>query len=486
MPFTEANLNANMAKLTKGELLAQTRGVKWRMHLRALLEAKKITQGQFNEYVTKEQAATKTGKAALQTDTRRAEKAATKVECDDCGEIIGQGTYGVIFQSNKSADRVIKASKKGHSITTGCPEEYAHEVKMFDKIRAVFPRLETVSMPNKYRAWFDNGRHCFYEMDKIHPLHIDEPITVKINKKIREYEELSASAAEKLVLLQEDLDKLRAENAKKYLIIEAQEEINEQTNKIRELKDTIDAFVELRDGSGSGGAAAPIRKLILLRPGNPEDKGAMYATGGSEGSWIEIGEKIMTHYFEIFGIHKKTYYDDLTKILTATLCNNIIITDVEFVLGSIRSGDSLKNGIFMIDFDKTSHSDDDINSGKTNAMLQDDVFPGRVKILIETRLKSNTLCKDYAANAAASLERNAMHLIAKGHLSSPGSGSRSPVAKAAPSRARSKSPTKCHCPPAKKATGACDCPRKGGRRTRSIRKHGKGRRSSVKTRKSRR
>lgn len=457
MPFTEANLNANMAKLTKGEVLAQTRGIKWRMHLRALLEANRITKGQFNEYVTKEQAATKTGKAVLETAARVTEKGLAKVECDDCGEIIGQGTYGVIFQSNKSADRVIKASKKGHSITTGCPEEYAHEVKMFDRIRAVFPRLETVSMPNKYRAWFDNGRHCFYEMDKIHPLHIDESMTAKINKKIREYEELNASSAEKLVSLQGDLDKLRTKHAKQYLIIEAQEEISDQTNKSRELRNTIEAFVELRDGSGSGGAAAPIRKLILLRPGNPEKGDIMYATGGSEGSWIEIGEKIMTHYFEILGIDKKTYYDDLNKILTATLCNNIIITDVEFVLGSIRSGDSLKNGIFMIDFDKTSHSDDGINSGKTNAMLQDDVFPTQVKIRIETRLKSNTLCKDH-------------------------------VAKAASPKARSKSPpkSKCHCSPAKKAAGACDCARRGGGRTRSNRKHGRGHQSAVKTRKSRR
>lgn len=502
MPFSEANLNANMAKLTKGEILAPTRGIKWRMHLRALLEANRITKGQFNEYVIKEQAATKTGRAALETAARVTEKALENVECDDCGEIIGQGTYGVIFQSNKSADRVIKASKKGHSITTGCPEEYAHEVKMFDRIRAVFPRLETVSMPNKYRAWFDNGRHCFYEMDKIHPLHIDESMTAKINKKIREYEELNASSAEKLVSLQGYLDKLRTEHAKKYLIIEAQEEISDQTNKSRELRNTIEAFVELRDGSGSGGAAAPIRKLILLRPGNPEKGDIMYATGGSEGSWIEIGEKIMTHYFEILGIDKKTYYDDLNKILTATLCNNIIITDVEFALGSIRSGDSLKNGIFMIDFDKTSHSDDGINSGKTNAMLQDDVFPTQVKIRIETRLESNTLCKDYAENAPKARSKSPspskllpnFNELARGygahgnssHFERENALARAQM-KASP-KARSKSPpkSKCHCSPAKKAAGACECARRGGRRTRSNRKHGHGHRSAVKTHKSRR
>jgi archaellum component FlaC len=65
-------------------------------------------------------------------------------------------------------------------------------------------------------------------------------------------------------------------------------------------------------------------------------------------------------------------------------------------------------------------------------------------------------------------------------------GSKSSDAKAAPPRARSKSPPKCHCSTAKKAVGACDCAPRGGRRTRSNRKHGHGHRSAVKTRKSRR
>ena len=156
----------------------------------------------------------------------------------------------------------------------------------------------------------------------------------------------------------------------------------------------------------------------------------------------------------------------------------------------------------MIDFDKTSHSDDGINSGKTNAMLQDDVFPTQVKIRIETRLESNTLCKDYAENAPKARSKSPspskllpnFNELARGygahgnssHFERENALARAQM-KASP-KARSKSPpkSKCHCSPAKKAAGACDCPRRGGRRTRSNRKHGRGHQSAVKTRKSRR
>ena len=107
------------------------------------------------------------------------------LKCKLCGEIINAGTYGVIFNSKNNVNQVIKGSIKGHSITTGCPKDYEHEINMYSIIYKIFKslNLKNINIIDIQNKWVEN-RRCYYEMDRIYPFQINEELKIKIIKEI--------------------------------------------------------------------------------------------------------------------------------------------------------------------------------------------------------------------------------------------------------------------------------------------------------------
>ena len=103
-------------------------GFGWSRKLNFLLQNNVITREQFDEYTIRHQNIKKGEKDKLKE----------RVKCQACGDVINAGTYGIIFNSNNNVNNVIKGSIKGHSVTTGCPEDFEHEIIMYSKIYPVF------------------------------------------------------------------------------------------------------------------------------------------------------------------------------------------------------------------------------------------------------------------------------------------------------------------------------------------------------------
>ena len=298
--------------LQKGDSL----GFGWSSKLNFLLRENAITQEQFDDYTSKH------------LNIRKGIKDSVKdqVKCKLCDDVINAGTYGIIFNSNRDKDNVIKGSIKGHSITTGCPDEFEHEIIMYSKIYDIFTSLElgNIKMIKVYNRWVEN-RRCYYEMDKIYPFIVSQ-----------------------------------------------------------ELKNTIDLFI-----ASNPYYAIPLNDfksgnyLFLLKPGN-KNENYYFSEGVNFSNWKEIGENLLKTIFSLVNYQVSSYYLSLFYILDLTIKNNILLFDVEFVLGSVKIGDTFENGIFMIDFDKTQHRIFDATD--IELLLRQETIPQYSKDLVNQEL----------------------------------------------------------------------------------------------------
>ena len=240
--------------------------------------------------------------------------------CHDCGVLLNAGTYGNIFQDNTNQHVVIKGSKKGHSITHGCPPEYVKEWDMLNKVKAVFPKdLELIHMIRTHGDIFIENRKCFYKMDKIEPIVLNDR---------------QLSIARDLLTVQKD-----------HVIKYAIEELMRPALVMHE--ETVD---RVRKKTYYGNIFMMVPGIDNSKLGQPPH----FNEGGGENSrWREIGMEVIKQYFIILGINYHQYISELQKILHHMHSNNIILEDVEFILGQI--GEYV--GIFMIDFDKVKTMD---------------------------------------------------------------------------------------------------------------------------------
>ena len=246
------------------------------------------------------------------------------IQCSYCGDVINAGTYGFIFNSNKSQFNVIKGSINGHSITYDCPADFEHEVVMHGTIYPILQEIKSkssnlVNMLDIKNKFLEN-RRCYYEMDKIFPYVIDEKIVNNIQ-----------------------INKGKFSREEEYLI---EISLNSET-------------------------------LTMLTPGvNDKD---YYSTGGNKySSWFEIGENKIKMLFSLLGISYRGYCDSLVSLLQSTLRNNIMLIDVEFILGSVYTDEGYQNGIFMIDFDKVKVKEEDVTLSEIDFVLEQDMFPDMV------------------------------------------------------------------------------------------------------------
>ena len=88
--------------------------------------------------------------------------------------------------------------------------------------------------------------------------------------------------------------------------------------------------------------------------------------------------------FTLIGINITNYYYDLYKLLKTTIENNIILYDVEFILVSIKTDQGYKNGVYMIDYDKTNEKI--INETNIEVLINQDMFPEYVRLLLTALL----------------------------------------------------------------------------------------------------
>ena len=210
--------------------------------------------------------------------------------CKDCGDLLNGGTYGYIFRSIKNPTKIIKGSARGHARAFSCPPDFEKENTMYKKIKNFFPAtMETISLLNISKNWVEN-RRCYLEMDEIRPV----------------------------VLTKRQMKKALA---LKFSLPENQKYI-------------IDKLVQNKF-------------LFMLLPGD-EDPFRAESGGGETSEWIEIGKGVIDMYFNILGMSSGTYYKEQNTLVDLAIANNILMNDVEFILGTVDG----ETRVFMIDFDK--------------------------------------------------------------------------------------------------------------------------------------
>ena len=160
---SEIDWNSYINKLNKGNTI----GFGWKPKLKYLLNNKLITEEEYKLYYN------------LHINEKN--KQLENLKCQSCAEIINAGTYGIIFNSKNNVNQVIKGSIKGHSITTGCPKDYEHEINMYSIIYKIFKslNLKNINIIDIQNKWVEN-RRCYYEMDRIYPFQINEELKIKI------------------------------------------------------------------------------------------------------------------------------------------------------------------------------------------------------------------------------------------------------------------------------------------------------------------
>jgi hypothetical protein len=315
----------------------QDLGFTWRPKLRQLLDDGEISKDRFdqitNSYVKSKSDSLVKLKNKLEPET---EKINTK--CEDCGDIINSGTYGVIFNDIKNGNIAIKGSTKGVSTNSTCPEEFLKESNMHEAIKRIFPTdLTIINLLNITQpVWVENSR-CYFRMEKLLPVVFNEHERELLNNKIEE-----------------------------------------ETD--RDMKYRLET---IRD----------IPQLYMLVPGIIDPEIYFNEGGGANSHWREINGPMMEIIFEILGININTYYEELKKILRATIENNIYLIDVEFILCSIiktnENGISTReNKIVMIDFDKvidntaSSSSSSSSSSALKRETINQDMFPKSIKEIL--------------------------------------------------------------------------------------------------------
>ena len=306
-------------------------GFTWKRILKNLKEKELINEQEYIEYYNFHINFKKKNNEKLEQKYKEDKKQYEIVACNACGEIINAGTYGVIFNSKNSQFNTIKGSIKGHSVTTGCPDDFEHEVEMYSKIFPIFKNLnlQNIEMLEIQNRWVEK-RRCYYEMNKIFPFQLNE---------------------------------------------EQKNILNEYLKNDKTFEYQISEFLNMT-------------KLIMLVPGIADN---YYSEGGNINSnWKEIGEKNIEILFKLLNINIGDYYNSLYILLKETLKANILLIDVEFILGSIRVEDGFKNGIFMIDFDKTKYKDN-ITDSDLNNLINQDMFPKYVR----DRIKDDVYKKKY-------------------------------------------------------------------------------------------
>ena len=312
-----------LEKLDRNENL----GPVWRSQLNWLLENGFISEAQLKEYTTRHQNSIRAANQELAAIQAQQIAASRPEPCSACGNVINAGTYGYIYNSKNSPYNVIKGSILGHSRTTGCPPDFLRETDMYSKIFPIYKEIEPSILIRllEVKDIFVENRKCYYEMNKIFPYVIDETLRQKIQSQISL------------------LNKNNLKNDEYFL----QTFLSNNT-------------------------------LIMLTPGiSDNDYGG---TGGNEhSSWLELGENKTKMLFSLLGISYDDYCNSLKLLLQSTLRNKIILTDVEFILGSVNTGKGLRNGIFMIDFDKVQETTAPVTQPEINTLLYQDMFPDVVR-----------------------------------------------------------------------------------------------------------
>ena len=321
-----------LKKLKRGEQL----GFSWKPKLEWLYKNGHVNNEQLQFYINFHQESRDAGNLILAEKQAKLVADYSPIPCTVCGDVINAGTYGFIFNSKNSPFNVIKGSIKGHSITTGCPPDFEHEIIMYQKIYPIFQRIKSSNLVGllDIKNKFIENRRCYYEMDKVFPYVINESLKQKIQIGL--------------------------------------------TNPTY-LKDITGGFYNSSNNNDSYFLENFLKMdtLIMLTPGINND---YISTGGNKNSsWLELGENKLKMLFFLLDINYDDYCMSLILLLQSTLNNNIILNDVEFILGSVNTGDGFRNGIFMIDFDKVVEKTTPVTPFDIKNLLDQDMFPEVVR-----------------------------------------------------------------------------------------------------------
>lgn len=280
-------------------------------------------------------------KSTFETQAREHARLIEQAKCTRCGDLVNSGTYGFIFNTTDNPNTVIKGSKGAHAEGQGCPEEFMKEIRHYSSIASAWPyELELIKLINNYGGMFIENRRCYYEMDKILPLVLTDEQEERLNTKI------------------------------------------EKSSDNPRLVDILNIIKTTRE-------------LYMVVPGIRD--AYYFANGGGLNSeWREIGYDVVVVLFEILGIDIRKYNHEMAELLTKLFNENIMLIDVEFMLGYrvlLNEDGTGRNdyGVFLIDFDKVEIIDKPSPTNKRKSLtrlLEQDMFSDAVKIKATSNLQS--------------------------------------------------------------------------------------------------
>ena len=258
-------------------------------------------------------------------------------KCQNCGEILNQGTFAVI-REKKDSDGKVDESKIikvdiVSSLNDKCEKIIEKEKNGYEAVKSIYDttkkdsELKILKILTKYKDYQENGR-CLVEYDRIYPIDLHKiKADVNINTILKNFDE-------------------------KY------------ENKIDDGK-ARNNLIEIYDKL--------IKKDILtqLLPGERDDD--HFGEGGASdiGAWNELGQnptRILFDYILNF-LDEKFKYENFIKELKKFITNSIDhkLVDIELILGSKK--DNEEYGLYIIDFDKT-----EVNDKKTLDYLKGQVW----------------------------------------------------------------------------------------------------------------
>ena len=319
-------------------------GFCFRRKLGLFLENKLITQEQhdylFSFYQKDIDKKTKQKKSTFETQARDYAQFIEQAKCTRCGDLVNSGTYGFIFNTTDNPNTVIKGSKGAHAEGQRCPEEFVKEFRYYSSIALAWPgELELIKLINNYGGMVIENRRCYYEMDKILPIVLTYEEEERLNEKIK-----TSSDNPRLVDI------------------------------LNIIKTT--------------------RELYMVVPGITD--AYYFANGGGLCSeWREIGYDVVVVLFEILGIDIRKYNHEMAQLLTKLFNANIMLIDVEFMLGYrvlVNEDGTTRNdyGVFLIDFDKVQIIDEAsllFSMNILTRLLEQDMFSDAVKIKVTSNLQ---------------------------------------------------------------------------------------------------
>lgn len=246
-------------------------------------------------------------------------------KCENCGEILNQGTFAVIREKKDSdgkvdESRIIKVDIIS-SLNNKCGDTFEKEKNGYEAVKSIYDtsnkdsELKILKILTKYKDYQENGR-CLVEYDRIYPIDLNKMKEgIDINTILKNFDEK----------YENKIDKAKARN---------------------NLTSIYDKLIK-KD------------MITQLLPGERNDDHLTEGGASDIGTWNELGQNptriLFDYILNLFDEKFKyeNFIKELKKFINKSVDHKLV--DIELILGSKK--DNEEYGLYIIDFDKIKSND---------------------------------------------------------------------------------------------------------------------------------